>query len=172
MALLDVGCGTGAHLELYRRYECDLYGIDRSPSMLEQARERLKDGANLQCGDASAMPFGDGSFDLVLAMLALHEMRPSQRSSVIREMKRVLKNNGCILLIDYHPSPVLPFKGLPARVFILLAEASAGCEHFRNYRQFIALKGLAPLIADHGLVVKRQRIVGDGALALYLLGAD
>jgi SAM-dependent methyltransferase len=35
MNILDVGCGTGTHLDLYRRYECNLYGLDTSPSMLD-----------------------------------------------------------------------------------------------------------------------------------------
>ena len=172
MAILDVGCGTGAHLELYQRYECALYGIDPSPSMLEHAKKRLKDSTSLYRGDASAMPFEDRSFDLVIAMLALHEMKHATRSSVIREMKRVLKTSGRILLIDYHPSPVRPFKGWLTRTIILLAEVAAGREHFRNYRQFIAIEGLPTLITEHALIVKKQRIVGDGALALFLLGVE
>lgn len=172
MAILDVGCGTGAYLELYQRYGCALYGLDASPSMLDQARQRLKDSAKLHCGDASAMPFEDKAFDLVIAMLALHEMRPAARSAVIREMKRVLKKSGHILLIDYHPSPIPPLKGWFPRLIILLAEVAAGREHFRNYRQFIAIKGLPTLIAEHALIVKKQRIVADGALALFLLGID
>ena len=172
MAILDVGCGTGAHLEFYQRYNCALYGIDASPSMLEQARKRLQDSANLSRGDASSMPFEDRSFDLVIAMLALHEMRPATRSSVIGEAKRVLKQSGRILLIDYHPRPIRPFKGWFARMIILLAEVAAGREHYRNYRHFIASHGLPALITEQALVVKKQRIVGDGALALFLLSLD
>jgi ubiquinone/menaquinone biosynthesis C-methylase UbiE len=51
MNILDVGCGTGSHLELYKRYKCNLYGIDMSPSMLKVARERL--GSNAQLTDSS-----------------------------------------------------------------------------------------------------------------------
>ncbi|GAF88483.1 unnamed protein product, partial [marine sediment metagenome] len=41
MAVLDVGCGTGIHLELYQKAGCNVYGIDQSPSMLQVARNRL-----------------------------------------------------------------------------------------------------------------------------------
>ena len=172
MAILDVGCGTGVLLELYQRYPCALYGIDSSPSMLEIARNRLGENAHLHLGDATAMPYEDRSFDLVIAMLALHEMNPTTRSSVVGEMKRVLKKDGRILLIDFHPGPIRPLKGWLTKLVILPSEVAAGREHFRNYRQFIAANGLPTLVAGHALVVKKQRIVSGGALALFLLGAE
>ena len=88
MAVLDVGWGTGLQLELYRKYRCALHGIDPSPLMLEIASSRLEDSAKLHCGDASEMPYENRSFDLVIAMLALHEMNQTTRTSVMREMKR------------------------------------------------------------------------------------
>ncbi len=171
MAILDVGCGTGLHLELYRKYRCALYGIDASPAMLQIARQRLGDGAKLHLGTASEMPYEDRSFDLVIAMLALHEMNPVTRSGVIREMKRVLKPGGRILFIDFHPGPIRPLQGWITKLTITLSEIAAGGEHFRNYRQFMSIKGLPTLIAEHGLVIQKQRIVSGGALALFLSSA-
>jgi ubiquinone/menaquinone biosynthesis C-methylase UbiE len=169
MSILDVGCGTGQHLELYRRYRCAMYGIDPSPAMLEIAKNRLGDCAKLHLGDASNMPYEDGSFDLVLAMLALHEMSAGTRSSVIREMKRVLKDGGRILLIDFHPGPLKPLQGWYTKLIITLSEIAAGREHFRNYRHFMRIKGIPTLIAEHGLLVDKSRIVSGGALAEFLL---
>ena len=172
MTILDVGCGTGVHLELYQRYRCDLYGIDPSPSMIEIARKRLGDRAELHLGDASEMPYEDRSFDLVISMLALHEMNHSTRSSVISEMKRVLKDTGRMLLIDYHPGPIRPFKEWRTKLIVLLIEVAAGREHFRNYRHFMSMKGLPTLITEHALVVEKQKVVGGGALALFLLSTE
>jgi len=169
MALLDVGCGTGLHLDLYRKYQCALYGIDPSPSMLEIAQKRLGDAAKLHLGDASDMPYEDEYFDLVIAMLALHEMRPATRSAVVQEMKRVLKPSGHMLLIDFHPGPIRPLQGWWTKLIITLSEIAAGREHFRNYRQFMAIKGLPSLISEHRLAVEKQRIVSGGALAAFLL---
>ena len=47
MSILDVGCGTGTGLELYRRYKCQLYGLDASPAMLNISRGRLAELAQL-----------------------------------------------------------------------------------------------------------------------------
>jgi ubiquinone/menaquinone biosynthesis C-methylase UbiE len=168
MAVLDVGCGTGTHLELYRRYGCSLFGIDSS-SMLEMARDRLGDGAELRLQDASEMPYENGAFDLVTCMLALHEMNQAMRAAVISEMKRVLKDTGRILLIDFHPVPLRPFKGWLTKPIIFLSELAAGGEHFRNYRHFMAIKGLPTLIQENSLQIEKERVVGGGALALFLL---
>ncbi len=169
MAILDVGCGTGLQLDLYRKYQCILYGIDSSASMLEIARKRLGDDAKLHLGDASHMPYEDQSFDLATAMLALHEMDPATRSGVVREMKRVLKPEGRILLIDFHSGPIEPFQGWLTKIIITFSEIAAGREHFKNYRQFMRIKGLPTITSDQDLSIEKCRIVGGGALALYLL---
>lgn len=169
MDILDVGCGTGAHLELYQRYGCNLYGIDLSPSMLEVARKRLGDSARLEPGDATRMPYEDRKFDLALCMLSLHEMGGQTRSGVLSEMKRVLKEEGRILLIDFHPGPYQPLQGWISKVIIFFSELAAGREHFKHYRQFIAAKGLYPLVTLHGLAVEKERILAGGTFAVLLL---
>jgi len=72
--VLEVGCGTGTNLMFYRQKENVLCGLDLSPAMLKQARAKLENTAFLQQGDALHMPYRDGTFDVVLAMLTLHEM--------------------------------------------------------------------------------------------------
>jgi ubiquinone/menaquinone biosynthesis C-methylase UbiE len=69
--VLDVGTGTGAGaLTLARRFpEAEIFGVDLSEAMLEQARRNtspeLLDRVTYQRGDAAALPFPDASFDLV-----------------------------------------------------------------------------------------------------------
>lgn len=169
MKILDVGCGTGTHLELYRKFECTLHGIDASQSMLQRARRRLNGAADLQLADACETPFRNGSFDLVISMLMLHEMDEAARPRVIEEMKRVVKKDGRILLIDFHTGPFLFFKGWLTKAIIVLSEIIAGRRHFRNYRHFMSIKGLPPLFAAAGLAVEQEKVVGGGGLVLYLL---
>lgn len=169
MNILDVGCGTGTHLELYQRYGCNLYGIDLSPSMLEVARMRLEDSARLELGDATSMPYEDGKFDLIISMLSLHEMAQQTRSGVLSEMKRVLKDDGHILLIDFHPGPYQPLQGWISKVIIFFSELAAGREHFKNYRQFITTKGLSTLVAQNSLELEKQSILAGGTFAVLLV---
>jgi ubiquinone/menaquinone biosynthesis C-methylase UbiE len=169
MSVLDVGCGTGIHLELYKRAGCAVFGIDQSPSMLQVARNRLGESANLYLGDAFNMPYGDKIFDLIVFSTVLHEMPPGIRSAVIDESKRTLNVGGRILMIDFHPGPIQPLKGWLNKSIIMLAEVAAGREHFKNYRHFMANKGLPELISTHGLTIDKEKIVSGGNIGLFLL---
>jgi ubiquinone/menaquinone biosynthesis C-methylase UbiE len=169
MFVLDVGCGTGIHLERYHKAGCEVFGIDLSPSMLQVARDRLGASANLHLGDASNMPYSDRMFDLTIMSTVLHEMPPDVQTGVIDESIRTLKDDGRILLIDFHPGPIKPLKGWINKSIITTAEIAAGRKHFKNYRHFIKNKGLPVLISAHGLSVGQEKIVGGGSIALFLL---
>lgn len=168
-AVLDVGCGTGIHLEMYQRYSCNLYGIDTSPSMLELARDRLGESAELRQADAINMPYETTFFDLVLCMLVLHEMDDEARTGVLSEMKRVIKTDGRVLLIDFHAGKPRSCKGWFSKLVIVFSEVAAGRRHFRNYRHFMSIGGLPTLIDKSRFEIEKTRIVGDDTLALYLL---
>ncbi len=168
MNILEVGCGTGAFLSQYQRYGCGLYGVDLSPSMLAQAHARLGAAGRLLQGDAAHLPYARQQFDLATAMLCLHEMSPAARSAVMAEMKRVLKPNGRILLIDFQPGPYQPLQGWIARALIFLIEFNAGGEHFKNYRQFMPAGGLPGLAAQQALVIEKQYLLAGGAFAVLL----
>jgi len=172
MRVLDVGCGTGSHLELYQRFGCELYGLDLSPSMLAVARQRLGDAAKLDLGDASRMPYEDDYFNLVVTMLTLHEMRPETRTTVLGEVRRVLKPDGRALLIDFQPGPVEPLQGWVSKLTIWVSELLAGREHFRNYRQFMASGGLQALIAANSLTVEKEKVLAGGTFTVMLASLE
>jgi ubiquinone/menaquinone biosynthesis C-methylase UbiE len=69
--VLDVGCGTGDHLLLFRRKGCDVTGIDPSPHMLKVAREKLGNRADFHQGCAEDLPFSDNEFDIVTLITSL-----------------------------------------------------------------------------------------------------
>ncbi|TFH36173.1 MAG: class I SAM-dependent methyltransferase [Anaerolineales bacterium] len=168
-SILDIGCGTGIHLEMYRKYNCDLYGIDTSPSMLELAKARLGENADLRLADATNMPYEAEYFDLVICMLALHEMDESVRDAVLAQTERVLKKDGHVLLIDFHAGRPRPLKGWLSKLVILISEIAAGSRHFRNYRHFISIGGLPAIIEKSQFVIEKERIVGENTMALYLV---
>lgn len=77
-----------------------MFGIDLSPAMLEVARGKLGEPADLRLADAAHMPYADDSFDLVTAFLTLHAMPAATRTAVMAEMVRVVHREGRLLLID------------------------------------------------------------------------
>jgi ubiquinone/menaquinone biosynthesis C-methylase UbiE len=168
MKVLEVGCGTGANLELFAETGCEVAGVDLSPSMMDLARQKLGDRADLRLVDAAEMPFADNSFDLVLSFLTLHEMPPATRAPVMNEIIRVAGANGRALFIDYSPGRYSFPKGWFYRAVILATEFGAGWEHFQNHRDFLARNGLPTLIEAHGLTVTKDRILSGGNIQVVL----
>ena len=172
MRVLEIGCGTGTNLDLFAAAGCEVAGVDLSPSMIDRAAKKLGDRADLRLADASEMPFGDGSFDLVLSFLTLHEMPTDIRSPVLREMARVAGSSGHMLLIDYHSGPLQFPKGWFYKSAIYTIEFGMGWEHFQNHRDFLARKGLPGLMSDNGLSVKSERILAGGNIHVVLAKPD
>lgn len=168
MRVLEVGCGTGSNLELYLQDDCEVYGIDMSPSMLKHAETKLGAEVMLHLGDASNMPYEDDFFDLVIVMLTLHEMPDKMRQPVLGEIKRVVKMEGRIMLIDYHPGPYIFPMGWITRMIIWFFEIAAGIVHFRNFRNFIANNGLSDLLEKGNLQIQKERILGGGNITIVL----
>jgi ubiquinone/menaquinone biosynthesis C-methylase UbiE len=100
--LLDVACGPGAFaLALAPRVRF-ARGVDLTHEMIRRARafqaEKQISNAAFICGDAEQLPFPDGAFDLVSCQCAMHHM--PKPHVVLREMVRVAKSEGRLLLID------------------------------------------------------------------------
>ena len=100
--VLDAGCGSGPLFEDLRAKGAIVTGFDSSPAMLELARQRLGDDADLQVADLSQpLPFPDGTFDDVVVSLVLHYLQ--DWTTPLAELRRVLKPGGRLLLSVNHP---------------------------------------------------------------------
>ncbi len=76
--------------------------LDLSAGMIAQGRVRAQGLHNLEFvnGDATAMPYADNSFDVVLAAFGLSVLSPAARSQCLGEIHRVLKGHGRLLVVD------------------------------------------------------------------------
>jgi ubiquinone/menaquinone biosynthesis C-methylase UbiE len=169
IAVLDVGCGTGTQLQQYQRAKCRVSGIDASTAMLNRARMKLGESADLCLGTATRLPYADGSFGLVTCVMTLHEMPPSQRGIAVKECKRVTSLGGRILLADYNPGPYSFPEGWMWKLVALFFEIAAGRQHFFHYRDFLAQQGLLPLIDAERLRVEKAKLIAGSNIAVYLL---
>lgn len=102
--LLDVGCGTGSLLKVAKRLHPDneMIGIDIDKKVLEIARKKLA-SAEIQLINtgAESLPFPDKSFDVVVSTLIFHHLPTEIKKKALSEIKRVLKPDGCFLLVDF-----------------------------------------------------------------------
>jgi SAM-dependent methyltransferase len=89
---LDVGCGTGANLEMLAQFG-EAEGVDVSDDALEFCRAK---GLKVHKGLAEKLPFEDGSFDVVTALDVVEHL--DDDAAGLREMHRVLKKDGKTLI--------------------------------------------------------------------------
>lgn len=154
-AILDVGCGTGVNIVEAARWFGParlLCGIDLSPGMVEVAQAktaRLGLPVQFTVGDAERLPYPDATFDIVICNSVLHWFK--DRGAAIREMRRVLRPGGQVVIIcaaapGFHewfslmdtllktalgPAASVAMPSLPtaAEVAFHMQEAGLGVEH-------------------------------------------
>jgi len=100
--ILDAGCGSGPLFEALRDRGAIVTGFDQSAAMLDLARRRLGDDADLQLADlGSPLPFPGGAFDDVIACLVLHYLE--DWTGPLAELRRVLRPGGRLIVAVDHP---------------------------------------------------------------------
>lgn len=94
---LDVGCGEGRFCRTLKERGISVVGIDSSTRLLDEAVRRDPSG-DYRLANAERLPFGDGSFDLVVSYVTLCDV-PDFRAA-INEIARILTPGGTFLLAN------------------------------------------------------------------------
>lgn len=153
--ILDVACGTGNQSIALARKGFSVIGIDLSPDMLYYAKKKVRSNHKIKfiCGDATKIPYKNSTFDVSTISFGLHDMPESIGLAILKEMIRTTKNDGQIIIVDYHQ---------PANRFIRwLGYRIAKLWESRYYDHFMRV-GLSPYL--HKVKLKsRQK-------ETYLLG--
>jgi SAM-dependent methyltransferase len=102
LAALDVGCGVGETDSLLEKRFGSLNGVDvaEGPVKIAAASNPL---VNYQVYDGEVLPFQDNLFDLSFAICVLHHVDTTARDSLIREMTRVTRTGGLVVLFEHNP---------------------------------------------------------------------
>jgi len=101
--ILDVATGTGQQAFAFAKKGYEVIGIDISEAMLSVAKKKNKyKNVKFEVADATNLRFEDNSFDVSTISFALHDMPLSIREKVLREMVRVTKPQGIIVIADYN----------------------------------------------------------------------
>lgn len=145
--ILDVGCGTGANLVLLSKFG-DAEGVDISPDALAFCRERGLQQVRL--GAAEALPYEDGTFDLVTALDVVEHLDDDVGG--LREMRRVLRPGGRVLLF------------VPTFMFLWGVQDEVS-NHRRRYR----LPELRRVVTEAGFEVERTTYANITFFAPILL---
>lgn len=109
--ILDVGCGTGEFAVKLKKHKKDarVFGIDISSDMINIAKAKAKVNANIdidfRLGDVDHMPYEDNYFDYITCAHSFHHY--PHKKKAMREMFRVLRNNGKVMIIDGYKDGLL-----------------------------------------------------------------
>jgi SAM-dependent methyltransferase len=95
---LDSGCGTGALAAALAPRVAEVVGLDADERYLEAARASCPDNCTFVSGDAEALPFAYGEFDLAGCLRVLHHTRRPEL--VVAELARVTRPGGIVLVVD------------------------------------------------------------------------
>ncbi len=133
--ILDIGCGTGETIAfLQREYsKAKVFGVDSSDKAVRYSRSRKL--RNISKADANKLPFKNNYFDVVLFLDVLEHIKDDLKA--VREAKRVLKNNGIIIVT----SPALSF---------IWSKHDVNQGHFRRYSK----ETICELASDADLKIK------------------
>ena len=93
--LLDAGCGSGLFLSMASSTGASIHGIDAAPGLLEISKERLQ-GVTLLTEDLEALPFIDGTFDVVTGFNSFQYA--GSFVNALAEAKRVVKKHGRVVI--------------------------------------------------------------------------
>lgn len=140
---LDVGCGTGRGLTLYRP-EVRVIGLDPAWDSLGRARRRAP-GVPLVQGSAEALPFRDGTFDTVVASLVFCSVPEPARG--LAEVKRVLRPDGRLRMLEHVRSRRSWKAAFQDRVQPLWTWLSGGCHPNRETER---------AVEDAGFVIEAE----------------
>lgn len=160
--VLDVCCGTGAQVLEYGRCGIIAIGIDTSPSMLNiAARNRMRQelaNVSFQLAEATNLPFPDGYFDYVSVSFGLHDKEKLIRDKAISEMKRVVKQQGALIFIDFQ----VPLPKNVWAMFARIIEFLAGGSHYQGFKDYLRNGGLNQILKDHQLLEEYAHRVKSG----------
>lgn len=95
--LLDVGCGTGRDARAFTTVIPTVIGIDLSAGLLSAARSVAADAHFLRA-DMRQLPLRDDTIDAVWSMASIVHLESNEAAAALREIRRVLRNNGGLLL--------------------------------------------------------------------------
>ena len=107
--VLDLACGTGDLALLAAASGADVVALDITPGMIQLATKKAATGTSRPrylVGDMGALPFGDGTIDLVTTGYGLRNVPDLDRA--LAEIRRVLRPGGRLLSLDFNRPGLAP----------------------------------------------------------------
>jgi SAM-dependent methyltransferase len=170
-SVLEVGCGAGIGLGYLAGAACRVFGGDIDPEILSVARAHYRGRQGVECAilDAEHLPFGDGSFDVVLLFETIYYL--STPALFLREARRVLRRGGCLILCtvnrdwcDFSASP------LSRRYFSIPELSALLAGQFHAFAFYGAFSGVGGSPRERSISMIRRCAISLGLMPKTMRG--
>jgi len=158
--ILDLGCGIGTQCIMLNKSGFRVKGVDYSEAMIRRAR-RYSPDIEYYVEDSAKTHFPDRSFDCVILCFALHENDPKTREDIIKEVKRLLKEDGKLVIMEFaYPRRPGSFRAKLGGFLSMIVERCGGGKHYKNYKDWMRNGASNMIESKFGFsVLERRRIL-------------
>jgi demethylmenaquinone methyltransferase/2-methoxy-6-polyprenyl-1,4-benzoquinol methylase len=178
--ILDVATGTGdLAVAALKLNPIKITGIDISRKMLEKGREKIikkgySDRIELLSGDSEDIPFNENSFDIAMVAFGVRNFADPLKG--LSEMRRVLRNGGLIMILEFSKPSKFPFRQIYyfyfMRILPLLGRLFSKSRNAYTYlpesvMQFPDNEQFIDLMEKAGFSGVKQKRVTGGVASIY-----
>ncbi len=160
--ILEIGSGTASNLLAIDQAfpgKFELLGVDSSRAMIDYAKKKkFASRVAFFNADASSLPLESQTVDLALLVFTLHELEKEKRIEALKEVLRVLKKQGLLLLVDFS----FPQSKIGKILFFLLQLIE------NDEALSFARKSLPQLIENFPFKLKKERFLLSGLVRMVL----
>jgi ubiquinone/menaquinone biosynthesis C-methylase UbiE len=159
---LDIGCGYGDLSILFSRYFKKIHGIDVVKHNIEQAKNNAKRAGAQNVSFhhlKGSIPFKDEHFDVALSLDVFEHVPIMEREAHLKEIHRVLKNNGLLILVTPDRGRIRFFETLDNSLYHLAGKHAESILRDPS-NHFITMKGCRTILSENGFRAVSIRRIG------------
>ena len=168
--VLDIGCGNGRLYQILKENQVDYTGLDISEELIYIAKNKYPE-ADFIVGDMKKLFFADFTFDVIFSIASFHHLLDKKtRIESLKEMKRVLKKDGRILMTNLNILGGWAREKIKKGDFVSLGDNNFSVPWRNSKREILGeriyhafdLSELEELFNEVGLVVEENYYIKKG----------
>lgn len=170
--VLDIGCGEGRNIISIIDITDNVVGVDIDQKAVDDTKNNLKDYPKVKIllGDATKLPFKDKEFDTIIFSMTLVNL-DDNKDKALSEMKRIVKDNGKIILSVYSDKALKERRNMYKQVEVPIRDEIDGKFIFNIdglVSEQFSLEDIKKLIEPLGLEIDNYEEVEDLAYIFTL----